>query len=360
MKRIHTYLLTALILSLALSEVTAKAPGILKTAPEDTIEIQFGDKSKIIIQVDNEEDLKAIKQYDLNAILKDIEVPDDKDLEDEEEVILEDTSGVMYLKEKTESKEFRDLEKEFEDGSDDKDHSEYNYTYKYEKTTKYHGPGNRFVSVMDFGMNNYIGKGDYPDVDNSQFAVRPWGSWYIAIAPTWQTHITGPLALNYGGGISWYNFKFQDSYTRVTKGEDEIIFDRWEPEMNMKKSKLTIMNVDAYLVPMLDFGYKTKVRVTEEGNVKKKTVYHTKGLKAGIGMYVGYRINSYTKAVSKRDGDKSKLRDWDNFYLYNFRYGIRALIGFEDFNFFVNYDLNELFDENRGPELNAFSFGITF
>ena len=75
-------------------------------------------------------------------------------------------------------------------------------------------------------------------------------------------------------------------------------------------------------------------------------------------MYAGYRIASYTKYVTKEDGDKEKDKDKDGFYLNNFRYGVRGQIGFRGIDIFFNYDLNELFADNRGPELNAFSFGV--
>jgi hypothetical protein len=42
------------------------------------------------------------------------------------------------------------------------------------------------------------------------------------------------------------------------------------------------------------------------------------------------------------------------------RYGLRGQIGFNDIDLFVNYDMNDLFTEGKGPQLNAFSFGITF
>ena len=42
------------------------------------------------------------------------------------------------------------------------------------------------------------------------------------------------------------------------------------------------------------------------------------------------------------------------------RYGLRAQIGFNDIDLFINYDMNELFAAGKGPQLNAFSFGVTF
>jgi hypothetical protein len=47
-------------------------------------------------------------------------------------------------------------------------------------------------------------------------------------------------------------------------------------------------------------------------------------------------------------------------YANNFRYGGRVEIGIADFNMFFNYDLNDVFESGKGPELNAISFGLIF
>jgi hypothetical protein len=54
------------------------------------------------------------------------------------------------------------------------------------------------------------------------------------------------------------------------------------------------------------------------------------------------------------------LRERDNFYLENLRYGARFLLGYGEVDFFVNYDMNTLFSKDRGPELNAITFGLSF
>ncbi|MBA4054703.1 MAG: hypothetical protein C0490_08335, partial [Marivirga sp.] len=75
--------------------------------------------------------------------------------------------------------------------------------------------------------------------------------------------------------------------------------------------------------------------------------------------YVGYRIASHSKIVYKEDG-KEKDKEHDSFYLNNFRYGVRLQVGYRATDLFFNYDLNELFASGKGPNLNAFSFGVIF
>ncbi|MFN8887027.1 MAG: hypothetical protein ACK5WF_06180, partial [Cyclobacteriaceae bacterium] len=68
---------------------------------------------------------------------------------------------------------------------------------------------------------------------------------------------------------------------------------------------------------------------------------------------------SYTKQVYEVDGDDKVERHHDPYFLNNIRYGIRAQFGFRGTDFFFNYDMNDLFVAGKGPQLNAFSFGIT-
>ena len=49
----------------------------------------------------------------------------------------------------------------------------------------------------------------------------------------------------------------------------------------------------------------------------------------------------------------------DDFYLQGFRLDTEVRITFRSFGIFASYSLTEMFLNNRGPELNAFSFGAT-
>jgi hypothetical protein len=104
---------------------------------------------------------------------------------------------------------------------------------------------------------------------------------------------------------------------------------------------------------MIDFGSNRRKPSFFDGR-------NSDSFRIGVGPYAGYRIDSYTKQVLEIGGDEQKPKDHDNFYLNNIRYGLRTQIGFQDIDLFFNYDLNELFIENKGPKLNAFSFGVTF
>ncbi len=334
---------------------------------KDTIEVHFGDNGTILIHVESKEDLDALKEYDINEMLEDINVPTEDELDESEKKILMDDEGAKYLKYTTEDEEFTELENEFDDDNefdnddDSEEDIEEKMEYKYDRNPKsFSGSKTTFVSALDFGMNNYLENGKYPDDNNQQYTVKPWGSWYVAIMPTWQTHITGKFALDYGGGISWYNFKFQDPRTMLVKGEDGVEFGQWPVDLQASKSKLTVVHLNAHFVPMFDFGYRTRTKTYDDGFVQRKTKFRRNGFRVGLGGYIGTRIGSWQKLVWRKTGYKSKLREKDNYYLNNLRYGARLVVGYGEVDIFMNYDISTLFADNRGPELNAISFGFSF
>lgn len=214
---------------------------------------------------------------------------------------------------------------------------------------------------IDLGINNFLEDGSDPNESNAAYSVRPWGSWYVALKSENDTHVTGVLHLLWGGDVSWYNFKFEDESLRLSEGPEMIQFTQSTDDVSFLKSKLTAAYVNASLVPMLKFGSKHRYDrrgFRFRGNHWDFGWNAQEGFRIGAGMYAGYRIASYAKYVTKESGDKEKDKDKDGFYLNNFRYGVRGQIGFRGIDIFVNYDLNELFADNRGPKLNAFSFGV--
>jgi hypothetical protein len=131
-----------------------------------------------------------------------------------------------------------------------------------------------------------------------------------------------------------------------------VYFETDPRAVSYKKSRLMVCYLNASIVPMFDLG----------GHNRKSRWWdsHNSSFRIGVGPYFGYRIDSSHKLVYKEDGDKEKDKEKDDFYINNIRYGIRAQIGVRSADFFFNYDLNELFVENKGPKLNAFSFGVIF
>lgn len=317
------------------------APTYAQTKMADTVVIKVGEASKVILAIQDQKDLETLKQYDFQKLINDLIVKlEQKDTASQQQ------PAANYLKEPEPTTEVTESVAIETDDSDEEDWSS-RHDHSWHGRRTYHSIN------FDLGMNNYLADGKFPDETNSLYTVKPWGSWYVGINSNLRTRVSNKFFLEWGLGVSWYNFKFQNEQTTLSKDDNSVIFSLNPLDVDYVKSKLTATYIQAQMVPMVDFG----------GNRRKPSFFDGHGsdsFRIGVGPYVGYRIDSYSKQVYKEEGDKIKPKDHDNFYLNNLRYGIRAQIGFEEVDLFFNYDLNDLFIENKGPQLNAFSFGITF
>ncbi len=344
---------------------------------EDTVVIQFGNNSKIVIYVENADDLKNLEAYDINKIIQDLNMSLDT-ANNEKYLVIEDESGSKYLKdaiievrtngndnddEETNNDDLNDArfmwnansDTSDNDDDDDDDQSfgwdKKSYSYRLRKT--------RHFMNFDLGVSNWFENGTIPN--STPYTLRTWPSWYIAINSIQKTSIDGPLFLEWGPGVSFYNFKFQDNNTRIDKGESEIEFTVIpdDPDADFIKSKLATSYFNFQLMPMLDFSY-GKEEVKKDNGYKKYTVKKRSGIRIGAGVYAGVRLGGRAVVVVEDDNDRDKSRDKSDFYLQNFRYGLRGQMGYKGFDFFATYDLNEVFTSNNGPKVNAFSFGVIF
>ncbi len=311
-------------------------------AQTDSVIINVGKASSLVLSIGDKSDLETLKKYDFQKLFDDIIVK--LEAQDSSEI---EKPSTEYLRDSVETQASAETEFE-EEFSDRRDEDDDDDDWSYRRHRK-HG-GTSSTVTLDLGMNNFLENGKFPD--NQQYTVKPWGSWYVGMNAVLKTHVGGKFFLEWGGGVSWYNFNFQDTRTLITKGPDQVQFSQDPRDLGFEKSKLTDTYVGVHLVPLLDFGK----------NYHKPHPFEMRGrsLRFGAGPYVGYRIDSYTKQMYKVNGDKEKDHNHDNFYINNIRYGVRAQFGFRSTDLFFQYDLNGLFNEGRGPELNALSFGITF
>jgi hypothetical protein len=80
--------------------------------------------------------------------------------------------------------------------------------------------------------------------------------------------------------------------------------------------------------------------------------------KVNIGFKAGIRIDAYTRTIYKDPRESERDKPYHDFNL--FRMGPTLRIGYSSFNFTAYYGLLDVFKVNRGPELNEWSFGISF
>ncbi len=312
----------------------------------DTLIINVG-KSKIIFLIQDKKDLAQMEQYDLNEILAKLKMKleNDSTLIAENEQIVTDTT-IVYQEDKPEENTNDRWE------NNDRDANDRRWADKKQRRSY-----TRNLFNFDLGINNYA---NGSSENNSNHDVRPWGSWYFGINSTYQTTFNNRFYIEWGPGISWYNFKFENERMRITEIGDQTVFiEDTNPDKDYKKSKLTASFINFSAVPMFQFG---NAKTRKNRSISRWSDWNDfrlgqpdAGLRLGVGGYAGYRLGSFSKV--KFEGGK-KDKDRDNFNLNNFRYGVRLQVGFRGTDLFFNYDLNELFATDKGPKLNAFSFGI--
>jgi len=317
---------------------------------QDTVIVNFGKTSKIVFYVNDKNDLASLEHYDLNAIANDLRVKlQEKDSVSAKEII-ETESSDKFLKENTESTDNLVPNKTI---------VEKNKRDSVDTRTLVKKYGTSHSINFDLGLNNYLQNGKFPNDNNEPYSLSPWGSWYFSIGSVYKSQLSGKLFLEYGANVSWHNFKFENDKIRIQKNANGVTFVEDPTVTDFVKSKLGTTHLNISLVPVIDFGKKQIVRKKVWERWDNDGDRYKNGFRIGLGGYAGYKLASHAKYVIEEDNDKKKNKDKDSFYLNNWRYGARLRIGFRGTDIFFNYDMNELFSEDKGPSLNAFSFGIT-
>ena len=209
------------------------------------------------------------------------------------------------------------------------------------------------------GMNLYLGlnglSGEVPQINATIYPMyylqtdtelKPFSSRYVSVEFAESlTLVKGKKsAFRLGLGISfdWYNFIF-DHNRSVQKANQGAIFqpkfDAQGNEIAFSKNKLTVSYINIPIMPHVVFTKNSGVQMI------------------GLGGYLGYRIDSWTKSIEEKTENLNRVSS--NFNLNQFRYGLRAEFAFKKLpNLFFNYDLSPLFEKNSSPNLAGFSFGI--
>lgn len=325
--------------------------------PRDSVVVQLAKTTTLTLTVEDRSDLELLEHYDFQALFADIIdrlQERETDGEARENIVIDELIediGVEGQMRDVDEYELEDDEDTDDEDADDEDTDDEEV--EFEDYKNHHWHRFRHFFNFDLGMNNYLENSRFPDADGAQYAVRPWGSWYVALSSLYRIKTSDKFSIELGGGISWYNFKFQDEETLLTRTGGNVVFEKDERDFVFDKSKLTVGYLNLSVVPVFEFG-SPMVR----DNCWK--YHHQRMFRVGAGLYGGYRITSYTKQVYDTGERDQKVRDHDSFYLNNLRYGIRVQLGIHETDIFFNYDLNPLFQEGRGPELNAYSFGFIF
>lgn len=311
---------------------------VLRAQRPDTVIVNLTNTTRVVLTMEDRNDISILKDYDFQQLFDDIIV---KLENNDTTVTLRDVNDSIP---ETQDDTWADEEPNWEDYDDEGWEWDARWSDKPGRTTQSFN--------FDLGTNNYVSDGKFPDSENATYAVRPWGSWYVGLNSIQRTRIARNFFVEWGLGLSWYNFKFQKDNILIEKDDLGVSFvEDNTADVSFRKSKLTVSYINASLVPMLDFSNSgTRARMWDSSS----------SFRIGLGPYLGYRIGSYSKIKYKEAGETEKEKNHDSFYLENIRYGMRLQVGFRSTDLFFNYDMNDLFSPGKGPSLNAFSFGVVF
>jgi len=329
---------------IVLTTLLITAVGMTRAQQADTVTVDLARTSKIVFTMQDRSDLEQLEQYDFDALFSDIL----SKLESGDTLVNPATDSTLinaspsdYYNNNADDEWDDDDDDEWDDDNDC-DHDDWDH--HHDKVWQSFN--------FDFGINNYLEDGSFPDYSGAQYTVRPWGSWYVGLNSILHTDVSQKFFIEWGFGVSWYNFKFQEDNTLVTKTPVATIFTEDQRPLDFEKAKLEATYLNVSIIPMYAFG--------DNHHHSRWNHHGHDSFRIGIGPYAGYRVESHSKLVYNEDGDTEVEKEKDNFYLNNFRYGLRLQLGTQGIEFFTAYDLNPLFATGKGPDLHAITFGIVF
>ena len=309
---------------------------------KDSVVIEFGKAGRIVIMVESLADFEKLKGMNINQIIAELGVQENKATGEVTLVELHKKDGSV-----------NEVVRVYENGAETEvrvgrmrvyvDESGADTKVKFETDAKKEGNPNFSTHFnLDLGVNNFLQDGSFPTSDQP-YATKGWGSWNVGLNWMGSQRLSDRLRWNFGLGFQWYNFKFENRDIQAVRGQDQIGFVE-RTDVTGVKSKLSASYLTAMTLLKANLG-------------KDKD----KGLSLAIGPYIGYRLGGRSKFVYEESGRAADRTEKINtgLYLENLRYGFRGEVGIgKHLTFFSTYDLNELFQEGKGPALNPITFGI--
>ncbi|PKV75504.1 outer membrane beta-barrel protein [Pontibacter ramchanderi] len=361
-------LITAIIMAAA-TGVSAKGGQTIgeRLGQQDTIVVKMANGAKMVLYLQNIEQLKAFENYSLDSLMRVLNKYVDqvdrmdganKELKSQETTVVfgkdgNDPETVTITVQETgqdgkvskEKHEIRinknikiDVEIEEKDGN-----TKVNVTtpdddsVNVKKEKPYKATRSNFD--IDLGLNNFLNQNSQEVPD-----LKPLGSRYVSLNWHLNSQIGGrksPFYLVSGLEFAFNNYMFDRNYV-IEEDVNEVTFFRREMEINYDKSKLTHSSVNLPLMPMLKF---------KRSNGKE-------GFKLGAGPFLGYRLGAHSKFKYEDAGRTQKEKVRSSYNLSDFQYGVTGTIGYGNLDLFVKYNMNDLFKDNRGPDANVISFGL--
>lgn len=333
-----------------------------QVAPRDSVVIAFDEQTRIIIYGADRKEIAKLSQYDFNKLIGDVLKKLDS-LPPTDGVTEDSIDGSIYLKPKTraadqperalprnekESKTDRHSTSETKSTTifswREKEHDFPGDSVTVERSTKKYGRRSPRQGI-DFriGFNTY-GEREWGAYNAENFNLHTGASRFVSVGMVRSLPVIrgkeSSFFMDFGLDVSWFNLMFEGSDV-IRKESSGLLFsaqldDAGQP-LRLKKNKLVSPHINLSLMPTLTF--------------RNPVISHV-----SAGVYGGYRIGGYRKIRPYR-GAKSRVSS--DFYMQDIHYGLALEVGLRYLpDLFVNYDMNSLFEQGKGPQVRMLSFGL--
>ncbi|HWB24068.1 MAG TPA: outer membrane beta-barrel protein [Chitinophagaceae bacterium] len=160
------------------------------------------------------------------------------------------------------------------------------------------------------------------------------------------------MSVGYGLGLGTSNIFFKNTYVNLKSFTSTLPFTSVGTSSvdHFSKFKLTTMFVE------LPF----------ELRYSANPVTPDKGLKASVGVKLGYLLNAYTKGKNALDasgntiyGPTYKEKEYDTRFINHTRVAVTGRLGVGNISLDVSYQVTNFLKVNTGPAINPYSVGLT-
>lgn len=199
-------------------------------------------------------------------------------------------------------------------------------------------------SGIDLGVNGYF-FGDEFEMDHgeNEFLELNYGGSRTFSINFLEQKIR--IANDYFGlltglGVEWNNYKLEQDHVIMTNNDE--IFGLVDSTRSVSKNK--IRNTWAKVPLMLEFN-------TSSDNDKN---FHL-----AAGLIGSWRLATKYKQKYEQEGKDNKFKSNDSFNMLDYRVEAGVRVGYRDLTLFASYNLTEMFEDDKGPEMYPFSVGIS-
>jgi hypothetical protein len=212
-----------------------------------------------------------------------------------------------------------------------------------EKTKKVYRPDIPGFFLIDFGVNNGLGKPQY-------FKQGFWGSRTLNLYYHYPIRIgQSKFSYNPGAGFSFERFKLTNNYTLMPQPDatGAYYLDNPASTTGSGSSSIAFLQNTSIKKSMLVANYFDLMPVEFRFDTNPKD--RSRSFNISVGARVGFLFESHSKIKYTSNGVKAVYKDRQTHGLNPIRYGFYTRVGIGNFNWFMQYNLSPYFATDKGP-----------